>query len=166
MEVRDFGKIIIVLSIALLVISVYSASKIVELNKKLHEGCNLPEAICPYATSVPIEQAVAFVLGLGFFAAGFYLKSMPKVRQAMQQVAPSRITGAKIKKISASLPADEKRIYNIITASQGFIFQNELIEKSGFNKVAMTRLLDKLEGKGLVERRRRGMSNVIVLRHS
>ena len=81
------------------------------------------------------------------------------------EASPS-VSTAKIKKLAAILPSDEKKIYNIVVDSQGFVFQNDLIEKSGLNKVTITRILDKLEAKGLVERRRRGMSNVIVLKHA
>ena len=39
----------------------------------------------------------------------------------------------------------------------------DLIEKTGFGKAKMTRIIDRLEGKGFVERKRRGMTNVVVL---
>jgi len=162
MDNQDLGKITMVLSIVLLAIIVYSASKIVALNQALHKDCELPESICPYATSIPFEHAAAFIIGLGIFAIGYKLKSAPKVRM---EASPS-VSTAKIKKLAAILPSDEKKIYNIVVDSQGFVFQNDLIEKSGLNKVTITRILDKLEAKGLVERRRRGMSNVIVLKHA
>jgi uncharacterized membrane protein len=38
------------------------------------------------------------------------------------------------------------------------------MEKLGIGKVGITRLLDKLEAKQLIERKRRGMNNVVVLR--
>lgn len=162
MDAQDFGKILMVLSVALLVVIVYSASKTVALNQQLHKGCDLPENICPYSTSIPIEHAVAFVIGLGIFGIGYKLKSMPKIREP----PASTLSQAKAKKLAVTLPEDEKKIYNIVIGSNGFIFQNDLIEKSGLNKVSMTRVLDKLEAKGLVERRRRGMSNVVVLKHN
>ena len=64
-----------------------------------------------------------------------------------------------------TLNGEEKAIYQIITDSGGVIFQSELVEKSGLPKVKVSRLLDRLEGKGLVERKRRGMSNAVVARH-
>jgi uncharacterized membrane protein len=39
------------------------------------------------------------------------------------------------------------------------------MEKLGVGKVGITRLLDKLEAKQLIERKRRGMNNVVVLRN-
>jgi len=70
----------------------------------------------------------------------------------------------KWKKLVKTLEGEEKRIYELIGSSGGFIFQNELVEKSGMNKVKVTRLLDKLEAKRLVERKRRGMTNVVILK--
>ncbi|PIN91750.1 hypothetical protein COU61_01900 [Candidatus Pacearchaeota archaeon CG10_big_fil_rev_8_21_14_0_10_35_13] len=46
----------------------------------------------------------------------------------------------------------------------GTLFQSDLVDKSGFDKVKVTRILDKLEGKGFIERKRRGMSNVVILK--
>ena len=47
--------------------------------------------------------------------------------------------------------------------SNGTIFQSDLVEKSDFSKVKVSRILDKLEGRQLIERKRRGMTNVVVL---
>ena len=121
-----------------------------------------PKLSKAFMKGVAEQGANAIFIGLGIFAIGYKLKSAPKVRM---EASPS-VSTAKIKKLAAILPSDEKKIYNIVVDSQGFVFQNDLIEKSGLNKVTITRILDKLEAKGLVERRRRGMSNVIVLKHA
>ena len=68
------------------------------------------------------------------------------------------------KKVPKELLPDEKEIYNLVVASEGTIFQSTLTEKSGLSKVKITRILDKLEGKGLVTRIRRGMTNVVILK--
>ena len=58
---------------------------------------------------------------------------------------------------------EEKQVYNLIKSS-GAIFQADLIEKTGFGKAKVTRIIDRLEGHSLVERKRRGMTNVVVLK--
>ena len=63
----------------------------------------------------------------------------------------------------SSFRPEEKKIYNLVKGN-GAIFQADLIEKTGFSKARMTRIIDKLEGSGLVERKSRGMTNVVVLR--
>jgi len=70
----------------------------------------------------------------------------------------------KIKENVKSLQNDEKKVYDLIVNAEGFIFQNDLIEKTGYSKVKISRILDKLEVKGIIERRRRGMANIIVLK--
>jgi uncharacterized membrane protein len=70
----------------------------------------------------------------------------------------------KIKENINSLQTDERKVYDLIVNADGFMFQNDLIEKTGYSKVKISRILDKLELKGVVERRRRGMANIVVLK--
>lgn len=58
----------------------------------------------------------------------------------------------------------EKEAIRLIQKENGAIFQASLMEKLGIGKVGITRLLDKLEAKQLIERKRRGMNNIIVLK--
>ena len=64
----------------------------------------------------------------------------------------------------SGLDKKEKEVMEILEKENGTIFQAELMEKFGIGKVGITRLLDKLEAKQLIERKRRGMNNVVVLR--
>ncbi len=61
------------------------------------------------------------------------------------------------------LKPEEKQVLELIQNNKA-IFQAELIEKTGFGKAKMTRIIDRLEGKGFVERKRRGMTNIVVLK--
>lgn len=61
------------------------------------------------------------------------------------------------------LGKEEKTVYGILM-KEGSMFQADLVEKSGFDKVKVTRILDRLEGRQLIERKRRGMSNIVVLK--
>ncbi len=63
----------------------------------------------------------------------------------------------------SDLRKDEKYVLQLIIDNKA-IFQADLIEKTGFGKAKMTRIIDRLEGKGLVERKRRGMTNVVILK--
>lgn len=58
---------------------------------------------------------------------------------------------------------DEKDVFKLVQVN-GTIFQANLIEETGFTKAKMTRVLDKLEGHELIERKRRGLTNVVVLK--
>lgn len=59
---------------------------------------------------------------------------------------------------------DERRIVQIIADEGGTIFQSQLVERSGFSKSKVSIVLDRLEAKGVLERRRHGMSNAVVLK--
>jgi len=59
---------------------------------------------------------------------------------------------------------DERKIIQIIIDEGGTIFQSQLIEKSGYSKSKVSLVLDKLEARRILERRRHGMSNVVVLK--
>ena len=59
---------------------------------------------------------------------------------------------------------DEKRIVSLIIDEGGTIFQSQLVDKSGYSKSKVSLILDRLEAKKILERKRRGMSNVIVLK--
>ncbi|MHC1587205.1 MAG: helix-turn-helix transcriptional regulator [Candidatus Syntropharchaeia archaeon] len=48
--------------------------------------------------------------------------------------------------------------------ADGIIEQSKLPEKTGISKASVSRALDLLESKGLVERRRRGMGNIVLLK--
>ncbi len=60
------------------------------------------------------------------------------------------------------LEGDEKKIFQNIVNIDG-ILQRELIIKTGFSEPKVSRLLDRLEGKGLIVRQRDGMGNRIFL---
>lgn len=62
------------------------------------------------------------------------------------------------------LEKNEKEAVEILQNENGAIFQKTLMEKLGIGKVGITRLLDKLESKQLIERKRRGMNNIVVLK--
>ena len=62
------------------------------------------------------------------------------------------------------LDKEEKPIIKALEKAQGTMFQSDLVEKTGFDKVKVTRILDRLEGKQIIERKRRGMTNVVVLK--
>jgi len=59
---------------------------------------------------------------------------------------------------------DERKIIQLIIDKGGTIFQSQLVEETGYSKSKVSLLLDRLEARRILERRRHGMSNVIVLK--
>jgi len=60
---------------------------------------------------------------------------------------------------------DEKRIVSLIINEGGTIFQSQLVDRSGYSKSKVSLILDRLEAKKILERKRHGMSNAIVLKY-
>jgi uncharacterized membrane protein len=63
-----------------------------------------------------------------------------------------------------NLDEAERIIMNIVLRENGSVYQSDLIKETKQSKVKVSRVLDKLEGKGLIERKRRGMTNIIILK--
>jgi len=63
-----------------------------------------------------------------------------------------------------SLKEDQQAIYQAILDEDGMMAQSDIVEKTGLSKSNVSRTLDILESMGLVERRRRGMGNIIMLK--
>lgn len=68
------------------------------------------------------------------------------------------------KKKMENLDEEESKLMSIVLREQGSAYQSDLIKETNLSKVAVTRLLDRLEGKGLIERKRRGMTNIVILK--
>ncbi len=152
---KQAGIIVLLFSLAFLLIMIMITLEFKKLDAFLHQDCSLPEEVCPFNTLVPGQSIAGFVLTALIAAFGVYLYTSREEKPAPQHNAP---------KILKTLQGDEKKVYEEIAKSGNLVFQNELIEKTGFSKVKVTRILDRLEAKHLVERRRRGMSNIVVIK--
>jgi len=64
---------------------------------------------------------------------------------------------------TSKLDSEEKKVVGILMRENGAFFQSSLMEELEVGKVKMTRLMDKLEAKQIIERKRRGMNNIIIL---
>lgn len=60
------------------------------------------------------------------------------------------------------LDEEERKVIDLLKKEKA-VFQASLMEKLEIGKVKTTRLLDKLEAKQLIIRKRRGMNNIVVL---
>ena len=74
---------------------------------------------------------------------------------------PSNSIESDIKFALRLLEGDQKKIFLLIVESGGSILQSEIVEKSGFSNAKVTRILSELESKGLIIKRRYGMTNKI-----
>ncbi|MFH1631073.1 MAG: MarR family transcriptional regulator [Candidatus Aenigmatarchaeota archaeon] len=128
--------------------------------------CYLSDGTCLHATSDSILYLTVAIAAVLAVVGGMLLlrKSdsnkiiVKKIYQNKPKSIQEEIT------IPKTLPEDQKKIIHIVKESNGAMLQGELVAKSGLDKVKVSRLLDKLEMQGLIERRRHGMSNLVVLK--
>jgi DNA-binding transcriptional ArsR family regulator len=66
--------------------------------------------------------------------------------------------------VSGTLKDDEMKVYQTVLDAGGLLNQGDLVTRSGLSKATVSRTLDLLESKGLLEKRRRGMGNVVLLK--
>ncbi|MDP2908774.1 MAG: MarR family transcriptional regulator [Nanoarchaeota archaeon] len=120
-----------------------------------------------FQTNVGIGIMVFVILvGIYLIFFGKEEKVVTKIRTIKPQITePKKITKENYQNVLKGLGVDERLVFEKIIGSEGSMFQSDLVEKTGMPKVKVTRVLDKLEGKGLVERKRRGMTNIVVLKH-
>ncbi len=61
------------------------------------------------------------------------------------------------------LDGDERRLMRAIVQARGNVLQRDLVAATAFSDAKVSRLLDRLEGRGLVVRERQGMANRVRL---
>ena len=124
-------------------------------------------ATCPMWGEISFQTNISLGLMILILLIGLYLiffgQEKVEVIKRIREKVKSEIK-KDYSKILPTLPHEERKLMNLITKSQGAIFQSELVEKSSFDKVKVTRLLDRLEGRDIIERRRRGMTNIVLLK--
>jgi len=119
--------------------------------------------VCPMDQTVNNQTFVALgIVGILIIVGLILVFSAPE----KEIIFKTKVVEKKIpkKKINIqNLKKEELQVLELIQ-KQKTIFQADIIEKLGFGKAKVTRILDRLEGSGIVERKRRGMTNVVVLK--
>ncbi len=118
---------------------------------------------CPYHRSFNNLIYLSYgIVGILFIVGFVLIFSKPQKEIIIKTKTIHKKTPKKIINTSGFKP-EEKQVLELIQKSKA-IFQAELIERTGFGKAKMTRIIDRLEGQGIVERKRRGMTNVVVMK--
>lgn len=123
-----------------------------------HTIPDLPITECP-AHQSGTSNFVTASFGLAFLilAAGVYITITPPKSISLEKKEFKEFDLSK-------LDEDEKKVYETIKNNKGSMYQSDVIKETGFTKVKTSRLLDRLEQKGVLERKRRGMTNIVVLK--
>jgi len=160
MENKKVGWLIEGIAMAMLIIVIIFHKSTEELAL---QSC--PHAYeCTMTTAMNSQYLVSLAVVGIIVAIGLYIMfSKPQEKIIEKEIKVHVET--KPKKLNLKgLDPKEKKVIELIKAEGGVLFQAELKEKLEIGKVGMTRLLDKLESKELIERKRRGMNNIVVLK--
>ena len=113
---------------------------------------------CPAHNNL-ISWIIVSAFGIGFILLGVGLYILFSSKPIFEGLKKD------FKQIDLSkLDDEETKIYDIVKNKSGSAYQTDLIKETEFSKVRITRALDRLESKGILERKRRGMTNIVVLK--
>jgi len=130
------------------------------LKKIVGETCSHGSS-CSMFDTIAVQTWISLAIAALILVIGLFLI----FSKENEKIIFKKIKDKKKQITLAGLEKDEKQVIQILQKENGAVFQKTLMDQLGIGKVGMTRLIDKLEAKQLVERKRRGMNNIIVLRN-
>ncbi|MAG78630.1 hypothetical protein CL616_04675 [archaeon] len=149
MKDRQVGYLVIAFCIALLLIIIsYDMTLAQIVNTTCSHG---PE--CPMYANLKMQRIISLTLLGVLVLVGLYFIFSRKIKQIIQE-----------KKTHINLTNEEKEIISLLKENDNSLYQSNLIKQTEKSKVQITRILDKLEAKKIIDRKRRGMTNIIILR--
>lgn len=116
---------------------------------------------CGMYQGVAIQTWISYAIVAVILIVGFVIMFSKPEEKII--VKTKRVKEGKKKLDLSGLGKKEKEAVGLLQ-KEGGMFQKSLMEELEIGKVGMTRLLDKLEAKQIIERKRRGMNNFVVLR--
>ena len=160
MENKNVGYLILGISI-LIVFIIFLFNN--AMKKIILEGCPAVHdgLACPaYGTIQQQTYLSLAIVGILILIGLVLIFTKPSERVIIKTIKEK--TNKKEINLSQFKP-EEKQVLKLIQENNA-IFQADLIEKTKFGKAKVSRILDRLEGQGIIERKRRGMTNVVVLK--
>jgi uncharacterized membrane protein len=148
MENRKTGPVIIIISV-LIVFFVYSFSTFPQTR--------------PGTDVLTISGYIFALLVLVF---GIYLTISGKeaTPRTSPQAERKEMTIENFGETLDRMEIGERRVFEKLIEEKGSALQSNLIRHTGFSKVKITRILDRLEQRDLIERKRRGMTNIVIIK--
>jgi hypothetical protein len=157
MENKNVGFLIVGIAVVMAVIVFIFNSALKNISEL---SCNMGPSCSMYDTIRTQTYLSLSIIGVVLVVGLVIMFTKPKEKIVIKTIKEKK------KKINLEGLGDiEKKVVDILQSENNAIFQNTLMEKLGIGKVGITRLLDKLEAKQIIERKRRGMNNIVVLRN-
>jgi hypothetical protein len=163
MKNKNVGYLIVGISILIVLIIILFNQGMTSI---VNETCSHGPSCGMYKT-INTQTYLSFsIAGLVFIIGLFLIFSKESEKIVIKKIKPTANLEPKKfnKKSLEKLDNDEKIIMNLLLENKGNMLQSDIIEKTNLNKVKVTRILDSLETQTLIERKRRGMTNIVVLK--
>lgn len=156
---KNMGFLLIALSVVLILLLVFVKINMDDrgafLCQAVSTNPNMDMSECPaHNDNSSWLIVIAFALVFLVLVSGIYLAFFQGKKEAPE---PRKVDLSK-------LDEGEKKIYDLLKENDGSMYQSDIIKKTGLSKVNVTRILDKMEGRKILERKRRGMTNIIILK--
>jgi len=163
MENKNVGYIILGISFVLVLIIFLFNSALKDI---VSSSCSLAHGdsiSCPMYDTITKQTYLALgIVGILVLIGIVMIFSKPQIKETV--VIKKVKEKIKKKEIDLSdLNQNEKEAVKLLQ-EHGGMFQADLMEKLNIGKVGLTRMLDKLEAKQIIERKRRGMNNFVVIK--
>ena len=164
MKPRYLGIAILVISLIVLAVLFYFDNSLNQQNLNMcleicgsQEGASCSIESCPFNAEHNNSEGLIFVIGLlvAFLGGiGFYL-TLTKAEKLIEQ-----------KEYDISkLNSEEKKVFLFIKENkEKGVYQSNIVGHFNFPKSKVSRILDRLEQIKIIERKRRGMTNIIFLK--
>lgn len=114
---------------------------------------------CPATKTLKQQAYLAYFLVSVIAIIGLILATI----KPEKIIVIKKIKDKKIEIDTKEFSKEEKNIISLLSKEKT-MFQADLIEKTQMNKAKVTRILDKLENKNILERKRRGLTNIVVFK--
>jgi len=156
MENRNVGWLIIGISVVMaILVWIFNNA----LKKIVGDTCTHGPT-CTMFDTISIQTGISLAITVIILIIGLVIMfTKPK-----EKIIVKKVKEKKRKLNLESLDSDERKAVNLLLKDGKAMFQSHFMEKLGIGKVKATRLLDKLEAKQMIERKRKGMNNIIVLK--
>jgi len=160
MENKNVGYMVLGISVLIVIIIFMFKST---LTSFVDASCTIAhgEEYCPMYDTITQQTYLALgITGLLVIIGLALIFSKPEkeiIVKTIQKKKPEK------KYDLSGLKPEERQVLALVQENKT-IFQADLIEKLGFGKAKVSRILDRLEGKEFIERKRRGMTNIVALK--
>jgi len=119
---------------------------------------------CVMYDTITLQTNLSLAIAGLILVIGLFLIFSKENEKIVEKIVVRKVKEKKKKIDVSGLDSVEKDVVKILERENGAFFQKSLMDELGVGKVKMTRMMDKLEAKQIIERKRRGMNNIIVLK--